>query len=346
MKLIGIIIGLLISIDTYAQVGGTRSYTFLDVTPSARTAALGRTNITGNNDISSVVINPATLSNTHNKQLSLTYFNYFAGINYGMANYAQNTRLGIFSYALQYVNYGKFQLTDETGVINGEFKASDYCLSVSYSKPLTKDSSFRLGASFKTLYSNYYTYNSVAIAADVALLYIKPEKKFSASVLFKNAGIPLKQYNAAQKSILPIEAQLGVSQGLEHVPLIFYATLNNFQKPNLTFIDSAKLVTKDPLTGLPVKDKKNYADYFFRHFTAGAELSPVKSFSIRIAYDYKQRAEMKINERPGIVGFSFGFGVRTKRFSIDYGRLQFHRAGATNLFTFTLPISTFFKSSI
>jgi hypothetical protein len=344
MKQILVIIFLTSALQAHAQIGGTLGYTFLNLTPSARTAALSSTNISGINDVSSVTVNPATLSLNHNHQIGSTYFNYFSGINYGLLSYAHKVKTSIFAYSLQYANYGKFKEADETGIIIGEFKAFDYCLNITYSKPLNKDTNWALGGAIKTIYSNYYQNQSVAIAADVALLYNNPSLKFSASAVIKNAGVPVKLYNN-QKIALPFEIQTGVSKGLEHVPLVFYFALHNLQKPNLTYIDSAKLITKNPLTGQPVKQKKNYADHFFRHFKTAVELNATKNFSIRLGYDYKQRAELKINERMGIVGFSFGVGIKTKKFAFDYGRVQFHRAGATNLFTCTFLLNSFFHTS-
>lgn len=331
---------LLLPAALYAQIGGTASYTFLNLTPSARNAALGGSNIAKNSGVANVLINPASLSKLDHNNLSLTYFNYFNGINYGMANYARNfNKIGTIHFAIQYANYGKFQEADETSVITGEFKAADYAFNVSYAKPLNADSTLSLGGNLKFIYSNYYLYNSLAIALDASLLYRLPKKQFAVAAIIKNAGIPLKQYNPNQKSTLPLEAQIGVSQGLEHVPINFFLNLASLQKPNLNYTDSAKLITKDPLSGLPVEQKKNYFDYAGRHVLTGVEINPGKNFALRVAFDYRKRQEMKVDVRPGMVGFSFGFGFKTKKFSLDYGRTQFHRAGATNLFTFGYNIS-------
>jgi hypothetical protein len=337
----------LIPFGIYAQLGGSSSYTFLNLTPSARNAALGNSNIAKNKGLSNVLINPASLSASDHLSISLTYFNYFNGINYGLANYAYNfKKLGTIHFAMQFANYGKFIEADETSVITGEFKSADYAFNVSYAKPLRADSNLMLGGNFKFIYSNYYLFNSLAIALDASFLYKNPQKQFATAALIKNAGIPLKQYYSGSKSSLPLDVQFGISQGLAHVPINFFLNLTSLQKPNLNYTDSAKLITNDPLTGLPVKQKVNYFDYAARHIIAGAEISPVKNFAIRIAYDYRKRQELKIDSRPGLVGFSFGIGFKTKKFSFDFGRTQFHRAGASNVFTFTYNISGLFNSPI
>ena len=43
------------------------------------------------------------------------------------------------------------------------------------------------------------------------------------------------------------------------------------------------------------------------------EINPSKNFSLRFAYDYNKRQEMKMIEKGGIVGFSFGFGIKLKK---------------------------------
>lgn len=338
---------LLFPLVVFAQLGGSASYTFLNLTPSARNAALGNSNIAKNNGLSNVLINPASLSASDHHSISLTYFNYFNGINYGVANYAYHfKKLGTLYFAMQFANYGKFTEADETSVVTGEFKAADYAFNVSYAKPLKADSNLMLGGNIKFIYSNYYLYNSLAVALDASFLYKNPQKQFATAAVIKNAGVPVKQYHAGSNSSLPLDIQFGLSQGLAHVPINFFLNLTSLQRPNLNYIDSAKLITNDPLTGLPVKQKVNYFDYAARHIIAGAEISPVKSLAIRFAYDYRKRQELKIDTRPGIVGFSFGIGFKTKKFSFDYGRTQFHRAGASNVFTFTYNIAGLFNSPL
>ena len=50
---------------------------------------------------------------------------------------------------------------------------------------------------------------------------------------------------------------------------------------------------------------------------------------------------MAIEEKGGMVGFSYGFGMKIKKFRISYGRATYHLAGASNHFSVTMNLSEF-----
>jgi len=63
---------------------------------------------------------------------------------------------------------------------------------------------------------------------------------------------------------------------------------------------------------------------------------------VDLGYNYKRRQEMKMNSWPGMVGFSFGFGFRIKKFHMAYGRSSYHLAGGSNHFSLTTNLSQFY----
>jgi hypothetical protein len=68
-----------------------------------------------------------------------------------------------------------------------------------------------------------------------------------------------------------------------------------------------------------------------RHILVGVELLPSEHFIIRAGYNYHLRQQLKLDERLSTVGFSLGFGIKIKRFSLDYSTTRFHVAGSSNL---------------
>jgi opacity protein-like surface antigen len=76
-----------------------------------------------------------------------------------------------------------------------------------------------------------------------------------------------------------------------------------------------------------------------RHLVIGAEILPSENFIIRAGYNYQRRQELKYDEKLSAVGFSFGFGVKIKRFRLDYGIAQYHLAGSSNLFSLAVNIN-------
>ena len=73
----------------FGQVGGEGTYRFLDLTTSARSAALGGYQVAlDDNDLDLVFHNPALLRDTMRNQLVLNYVDYFSDIKFGYASYA------------------------------------------------------------------------------------------------------------------------------------------------------------------------------------------------------------------------------------------------------------------
>jgi len=103
----------------------------------------------------------------------------------------------------------------------------------------------------------------------------------------------------------------------------------------LTYTDPANpKPTVDPLTGekLPERKAAAFADKLARHVVAGASLVPSESFQINLGYNYLRRQELKTESRPALTGFSFGFGLKVKKFHLSYARSLYHLAGAVNQF--------------
>jgi len=99
------------------------------------------------------------------------------------------------------------------------------------------------------------------------------------------------------------------------------------------------------LTGETVEESKFdvFTDRFMRHITLGSEVLIGKNLVCSFGYNYRRRQEMKIDTKPGMVGFSFGASVRISKFRISYGRSVTHMAGGSNHFSLTLDLEEFYK---
>ena len=129
-----LLVGLLLSTNADAQSGGKYAYRFIDIPTSARMAAMGGEVISiRDSDVNMVNRNPSVLDASMHDQFSLSYINYFTGINMGNVQYARTSeKLGTWSAGLQYMSYGKFTRTNAAGERQGEFSAGDYNLNGSY----------------------------------------------------------------------------------------------------------------------------------------------------------------------------------------------------------------------
>jgi len=332
--------------SAFAQIGGNATYKFLDLPFSARTASLGGNLISvKDDDINLCAQNPSLLNAGMSNKLSLTYINYFSDINYGYTAYAKTIdKIGNFYAGMQFVEYGEFKRADETGTIDGTFRAADYCLSLGYSREL--DSTFSLGAQLKTIYSNLESYWSIGNALDVGATYLDTKHGFTASAVIKNMGIQWRSYSESGNEPLPFEIQIGISKKLKHAPFRFSLIGTHLEKWDLTYEDPenpTQLV--DPLTGDSIKQKKfqQFGDKVLRHVVIGVEFLLTKNFNIRFGVNCQRRKELKLEDRPGMVGFSFGFGFKISKFHFSYGFAKYHMAGASNHFTLACNLSEFYS---
>jgi hypothetical protein len=328
-------------VHVLAQEGGTGVYSFLDVPASARIAALGGTYITvKDNDLNAALQAPSLLNPSMNSSLSLSGVSYFDGIKFGDASYAKDYgKYGTYLASMHYASYGQIFNTDEFDNINGTFKPSDYALTVGGGYQFNR--AFSFGASFKAIYSDYYLYHAFGLAMDFSATYYDTLKNFTATFLFRNAGMQLKNYIKGNREPLPAEAIIGFSKKLTHTPLRFNVTYRHLERFDLSYDDPYDVGDVDPVTGEQQVKTPGFFNKFSRHFILGAEILLTRNFHIRGAYNFQRRREMTVDTRGGTVGFSMGVGLKISKFIISYGRGNYHLAGGANHFSITTNLAEF-----
>ncbi len=240
----------LVSLPFFAQ--GSSVYTFLGLPMSARLNALGGTNVsTRGKDISLALCNPALLSADTHMRLQMNYAYYLQGVNIASAAYGYNYKLNRFAAAIHYLDYGKMPYADEYGnLTGGTFSARDVAINLMYARELGKQ--FSIGATLKPIYSNYESYNSFALAADVGVYFNTVDSAFQMGLSLQNMGwqlkgfyseagsqpLPLSDGNEDTKQHrekLPLNLQFGLNYKFEHAPLRIGMTLHNLQRWNLGY---------------------------------------------------------------------------------------------------------------
>lgn len=329
-----------------AQIGGSAAFGFTDLPLSARAAALGGKALSVyDHDLNMAVWNPSLLSKRTSSQLAFSFVDYFTDIRVGYAAFAWHVdSIGTFALSASRINYGDFTETDNTGAIIGEFTAGEYGITLGYSRQL--DSMFTVGANLKFLQSNLYLWQANALAFDAAVTYHRPAKNFSASIMIRNTGRMLSTYTSGNRESLPFEIEAGFSKKPKHMPIRLFMTFQHLQQWDLTYIDPANPPqTVDPLTGDSIKVSRfrTFGDKAARHVVLGAEILIGKAMFLRGGFNYQRRREMLIDTRPGMVGFSFGAGIRIYKFNISYARSAYHIAGGTNTFSITSTLSDFYQ---
>jgi hypothetical protein len=321
------------SAASFGQIGGRTVFNNLNIFGSARLASLGGSPIASRDgDVHLFASNPALLDSSTTRKVALSYVDYFAGANMGFAAYAfdAGSRKWTFGASMQYINYGMQDRLDALGNASGSFTAGDYNLTLSAAKPI--DSLWTIGASFKTIYSSLDTYYSVANAVDLGATYYKKKSRFILAFTMRNLGYQWRAYTDKNHYKLPFEFQISASKRPRHAPFRFYLSVDNLQQFDLYFKSGAEQVVTDPVTGNIIEKKIRFpfADKMMRHAVIGTEFIITENFQIRIGYNYRRRQELKLPDRSGTAGFSYGFGFKVKRFYFAYGRAIYHAAGPAN----------------
>lgn len=327
-----------------AQSGGSTTFDFLNLSNSARMAALGGVALSlPDNDITLTYANPSLIVPENHNQIGLSFVDYFSDVNYGLAQYGRTfNNLGSFVATMQFINYGTFTRMSNQEVNLGTYTANELAFNVGWGRRL--DSSFSIGANVKGIYSSFDTYTASGLAVDVAGTWHLENYNYMVSIIARNLGIQLSGYTDGVTEKLPFELQLAMSKRLKHVPLTFSLVITNLQKWDLAY-DGKYNVEVDPITGenRTTGSLSGFADELMRHVVIGAELQPFRSFRIQVAYNYKRRQEMKIMDKVSTTGFSWGFGFRAYGFMFSYARSAYHLAGSPNHITITTSLGEAFR---
>lgn len=347
----------IVSVQSFAQIGGTKAFSFLDLPVPARSNALGGASIAiWDKDVNLGYSNPALLNPACSNQLAFNYVNYVSDLNYGNFLYArQFKKQGTFAAGLQYFNYGKFDGRDEFDEKTETFNAADYSLNLSFAKTLNKDSTLSLGVALKTIYSHYDIYESFGSAIDVGLTYHN-KKDMVISLLAKNYGRQWKSFSENEpKETLPQNVQIGFSKKIAKAPFRVIFQYDQLLKWDLTYVNPQDASTDiDPFTNKPiVKTKKQIAydkgykfgDRLSRHLIFGTEILLGKNFTIRVAYNFRRGKEMALSDVKKVNGLSVGFGLKVFKFHLDYAYSKYALTGNSHTIGITTNFNYFKKSN-
>jgi len=265
----------------------------------------------------------------------VNYVNYFADVNYGYASFAKSyDSLGVFALGMHYINYGDFQEATETGELTGtHFKAAEYALHIMYANNYKR---LRYGATLKPILSVFESYQSFGIAADLGISFASKNRLTNVGLVARNLGTQITTYyEDGNREPIPFDVQAGISTRLQHAPAILSLTLQHLNHWDLAWYEPAE--NSDILDIF--EREESFSKQFMRHVVLGVELLPSENFTIRAGYNYQRRQELKYEEKLSTVGFSIGFGLKIKRFHLDFATSRFHLAGSSNLFSLAINLN-------
>ncbi|MEW5692643.1 MAG: PorV/PorQ family protein [Candidatus Hydrogenedentota bacterium] len=286
---------LLASLSYATNDAGRNSALFLNINPSARTAALGSSGVAEAGDIATALfLNPAGLERNTRHNVYFMHHALFEDIYQDFLSYSVPLGQGIFGTGITWIDYGDIQRTTLANPYGGigTFSGNDFLFTLSYGvRPLPY---WIFGGSLKFLREKLETQSSGGAALDFGVIWNTPVEGFDLGMSIRNVGSSLK-YDVEDED-LPITIQAGCA-------------IHLFEERLNLFIDVKKIINDDEI-GLNI----------------GGEFWGLQPLSIRCGYD---------SNRDATKAFSVGFGIRYSDFTLDYAFIpkddleSTHRIGAS-----------------
>jgi len=323
---------------------GVQSFRFLNISVPARAVALGGSTAgIYDNDVNLIFSNPASISPYVHQQLSLTYNNYVADMNFGNLVYAHSLKnKSVITGALQYFNYGKFDGYDEYDRETGKFYANDVSLNISYTAPFN-DTSFSYGITLKNIYSYYLHSSAFANAIDFGINYHK--EFFSASIVAYNIGKVWKSYIKGQDLSLPQNTSLAIAYKLPKAPFRLQLVYNDLLNWHLDYVSPLFDIQNNTLTGegIKINDKKSFGFILVKHLVLSNEIILSKNFYLRVGYNFRRAQEMRLPDARPANGLCLGFEIKVSKLRIAYSYSKMAVGGNNHTFGLLLKMNEFIK---
>ena len=321
MKKLFVAVGMLVAQSAMTQTNLGNSFPSASLSFSPVSIATGGNLISHPNpQLGLYMDNPALLDSSLNGKVQLAYLRYLAKTNATQCFYAHHNRGSKFSsaYGVKYLGYGELNRYDELGSYLGDFKAYDANLKAVFSYAL--DTNWTLGAATSTVISQIDNNTMLAQTIDLAGHYKKKKGDWTFDVLLRNVGF--KWGGSGNKSLyeIPTQWQVGFSKKPKNAPFRWMVALNQLHElrsPATPLI----YTTREP--------KWVSGDQLMRRATIGTEVL-LGSLHFMAGYNYQRRADLRLEQSPGLTGISLGVGLFTQRWQLVYAWSKYHTASSIN----------------
>jgi len=331
---------LLIPLFTIAQIGGENVFNFLNLSTSARQAAMGGKSITLTNDINQVFWNPATINDDMMGKISVGYLNFLTDINHlTIAHvFEPSQKIGMLHAGIHYANYGTIEEANEEGILSGnKFRSSDLSISIGKSIQIP-DLPIYAGANIKFINSVLAQYSSFGVGIDLGFILKDEQLPYTVALTIRNAGFQLTTFDQSKESF-PFSITLGTSYQLKNAPFKFHLTMDELQQWQLGYSNPANSTTN--LDGSVQEEEISFFNNALRHISFGVEILPEKNLNLLLGYNFRRGEELSLENVRTFSGLNLGFGFKAKKFDFNYAYSNYHKASSSHTFTITLDL---FKS--
>mgnify|MGYP001132903858 CR=1 FL=1 len=309
-----------------AQSGGTSVFSFLDRNIFAGSSALANTSYLNPAAVGAYALqNPLLLNDSSLYDLEVSYGALGEGIQLLQSSFGFKIKGRAMMLGVQNISYGEFNATDTWGNALGTFTAGDLAMSIGTS--LYSFRGWDFGGNFKLVSGTYESYQSWAIAADIAVMR-RFENGPDVVLMAKNTGMQLTTF-AGQREQLPFNVLVALGDKLKYAPFRWTFVVDQLQQPNLGY-DDPNNGTVDPITGEQTLNAPSYLNLALRHLSGSLEFLPTRRTHIMMGYSFRRQYEMALPTRRTSGGFTVGAGVYFDRFTLHYANELRSVAGRMN----------------
>lgn len=337
---------ILLTISTLAnaQIGGSSTYQFLQVSPNARVVGLGgNAIITPEADLQLSGQNPALLNRQCHNQIGYSILNYFTDITAGEARYARHfdSLKTTFAAGVQYFSYGNFVRTTPDGQEQGTFTAGEYNYHVTAAREINQ---WSLGATLKFINSTLESYNSYGLATDLGVTWKSKDNLTTFAAVASNVGYQLKSYTPDNREAMPTNLQIGISKKFAHAPFRFGIIAQNLQSPGKLLYNIADRNIISLETGEPIIEDFSVFQKAMSHMIFNSEIILGKTLNIRFGYNALRQREMQLSRARSMGGFTWGVGLRISKLYFSYGFGGFIPNNNSHAFSLITNLNDFKRS--
>ena len=306
-----LLLWLIVCLQTASGQNLQTAFEFTRLPSSAHGAALGGNVVSiPDADIALFLSNPALLAGTTSSTIGLNAMTWFAQTKVAGASWSSPLDdRSRYAFNAMYVNYGKMEGRDASGIETGTFKSKDMEVGITYAYKLADNLDGGVTGNF--ICPRYSSKTSIAVGVNIGLLYSMQDKGVTIGLAATNLGGQVKAFeNTFQK--IPFNLSTGVSWKPAHAPLRFTLTLDrltDWEADDFYFTD---------------EEKRGFSEILKRHMSYGVDLFLTERFYLAAGCNLCRRLEMSEKGSRGFTGMTTGAGLHLDRFSffVSYGKYQ------------------------
>ena len=205
----------------YAETSGECGFQTLKISSGADHAAQGGCGAFHTNDAFGFLSNPAAALFNKSKVVTISqnYWIFDTTINCGA--FSNSNGKSSFAFAYRYLDYGKLENRDDTGVVIGKFHPMDMIISLNIGHRITPD--HYAGINVNALYEKIDTASSFGYTFDLGYTYITPIKNLKFSAALKHLGKTSEMEDEAID--LPLTGELSIIDKFEFAAINLFTEL-------------------------------------------------------------------------------------------------------------------------